>query len=483
MFTITRITATVAVIAVAVAAGTSLAGPPATGDVVTLTLGTPSSKDRPASRLADAFAARVNTLSGGKLAIKVVYEAPGNLTPGTHTTPALKKLLTLVRTNKLQLATIWAPSLEFAGVKTVRAYQVPFLLTTKQAAARATIGATADNAMAGLQPASLTGLALVPQGLTRLFRVGKPILTPSDVRGARIRTNYGPTSFAALRSLGAVPNDLDRGAFGNGLANGSIDGFEAPFEIAPLFTAPSSATAGNLVLYPTITVLAANSAAFAALKPSQRSILRRAATQARTSTLAAWDDERDARGYCTTGRWIVRATPNQQSAMARLGRKAESLFARDPATAVVIGKIRAQRPTGSPAIVPCGSLPPKPAADPAGTTTLPPSGAYRRTLTAEAMRAAGADEWNIEHNQGTHTITIIGTRGKDAVANKTSTTSCDVTFSVSGPYVKMSYNPQSACGGPPDYFSWKPGGRDLMIEWRGFTGWDTLYNGLWTKAG
>jgi len=59
MFTITRITAAIAVIAVALAAGTSLAGPPVTGETVTLTLANPEPQGRPASQIAERFARSV----------------------------------------------------------------------------------------------------------------------------------------------------------------------------------------------------------------------------------------------------------------------------------------------------------------------------------------------------------------------------------------------------------------------------------------
>ena len=73
MFTITRITAAIAVIAVALAAGTSLAGPPATGETVTLTLANPESQGRPASQIAERFARTVATRSKGTVKVRIVY--------------------------------------------------------------------------------------------------------------------------------------------------------------------------------------------------------------------------------------------------------------------------------------------------------------------------------------------------------------------------------------------------------------------------
>ena len=161
-----------------------------------LTMGTPSGRGRPASNLAEAFAARVKLLSKGTMSIKIRYDqlgGPSRLTPAHH------QFLGRIRNGTIDLATIWAPSLDLAGVKTARPYQVPFLLTSKEQATRVTTGPAAVKAMQGLQAAGLTGLALVPQGFSRIFGYHKPLTSVADLAGASIRTPYGPSAEAGKK--------------------------------------------------------------------------------------------------------------------------------------------------------------------------------------------------------------------------------------------------------------------------------------------
>lgn len=153
----------------------ALAGPPVNSGTVTLTLETPSGQGRLASNLADAFAARVKTLSDGKLVVKVIYGDPAKVGRGDRVWPWLAQHLNNVRTNKVQLATVWGASLELAGVKTVRALYAPFQLTSKTAATRATSGSIASQILQGFQGTGLTGLSLTPQGFSRIYAGKKPL--------------------------------------------------------------------------------------------------------------------------------------------------------------------------------------------------------------------------------------------------------------------------------------------------------------------
>ena len=476
-----------ALLTLLVAATAAIAGPPSKGgdSTVTLSLGTPSAQGRPASRLADAFAARVKALSKGAITVEVRYDAQGVI-DSSHVDPGTKKLVRMVQSGTLDFAALWGGTLEFAGVKTLRAYQVPFTITSKEQAARATTGAIAAQAMKGFEPAGLTGLALVPQGLSRLYGVDTK-LVPSGLAGMKIRTNYGATSFAVLRALGAAPTDANSGAFTNGLADDKIKGFEASFEIAPIFFS-RSVTTGDVVLYPLVTALVANSKALSKLTPEQRSIIARSAVAARTATLATWNERNDARRFCkSVGHRVVTAGSGETVDLLARSRAVAARFARDPATGGVIRAI-AKLPAGSQdTIAPCGKDVSPSATPPGVTATLPPSGVYRRTLAPNAMRAAGADEDNIRRNSGAHTLTIAGEKVTEVGQAASYRFKCDYTLAVKGPRVRLTPDPLSECAGAPYFFTWALQGRDLIMTWGDaatfpFADWNKLYNGVWTRA-
>lgn len=488
MFTITRITAAIAVIAVAVAAGTSVAGPPAKPNAIHLTLETPSGPGRPASNLADAFAARVKALSGGKLVVDVRYDDPDYAQPTDRAWPWQARHLNNVRSGRVDLATVWAPSLELAGIKTARALHVPFMLTSEEAATRATAGALSTRIMAGFDRANLVGLALAPQGLARLFSAGKPLASTSDFTGATIRTPYGPTSVTVLKALGARPVDRSGGTFTTALSKGQIRANEINWEIASAYLATSQ-TARNVVLYPQVNAIVANSGAWAKLDEGQQAILRQAAKDARTRMLQRWDERREAQAFCQKGGGVTDVPKAQLDALRQKGSAVVQQFSRDAETGKLIGSIRAL-PRGDNDPVPlCRRAPtPTPPAASAGATTLMPSGTYRKVLDAAAMRAAGADENNINNNKGTHTLVVNGKKGSESGTNPNHSFQCAYRYSVSGPFVRIDPDPNSECAGDPWFVKWTLDGRDLMLTWhdgnrRAYTDWNRLSNGRWERVG
>src|SRR5262249_28743724 len=152
----------------------------------------------------------------------------------------------------------------------------PFLLTSPSAAARATTGAAATRVETSLGALSLTGLALVPEGLYRPFGYLAALEAPGDFAGTRIRSPRATAGI--LRALGAHPVESDAGEGETAVASG--------FQVAP----EDAVTAANVVLSAKIDLLVASSRAFAGLSRRERAILRRAAGEARAQTLASTNE-------------------------------------------------------------------------------------------------------------------------------------------------------------------------------------------------
>lgn len=489
MFTITRITAAIAVIAVSIAASTSLAGPPAKGETVTLTLANPEGQGRPASLIAERFARNVAKRSKGTIKVRIVYEA-GRTNEDTRTAALEANLVRIVRTGKAQLAIIPNRAFRASGVTSFQALQTPFLISTDSQMAAVTTGPIAMKLQSGLESIGLTGLGLVPEGLRRPFGFAKPLLTPADFKGIKIRAIASTATYDLIRALGATPVDLNGSDFGNAVSTGRVKGAESSLAIAASGLPTAGYTAGNIAFFPKIDALVANAGALGKLTATQQEILRRAASETRSITLTTESELRAAAAYCKGGGTIVVAPKPALAALRASTAVLKRRMMSDDRTRTLIAAISGL-PAGSASSIPaCGRLPkpsalPEPSAGPSGpATTLPPSGDYRRTLTAEAMRAAGADEDNVRNNSGTHTWMFRGSKVTHAGKNPQHSYSCDGAMSVAGPLVRVLFS----CDGGVGYFSWRRVGRDVMLKnfdnnKRPFTGWDTLYNGLWTRAG
>ena len=488
MFTVARATSAIAVIAVVVAAGTSLAGPPARGETVTVTLETPSGRGRPASNLADAFAARVKTLSNGELVVEVVYGT--NPSPST-TWPWLRTHLDNVRTNKVQLATVWGASMELAGIKTVRGLYAPFRLTSKEAAAEATSGPIAAKILEGFNGSGLTGLTLAPQSLSRIHAARRILKSVADFDDATIRTPYGPTAVTVLRSLGARPIDRSGGLFVDRFAKGLIAASESEWKRGSIDLATSK-TAGNLILYPLTDVLVANTGAFSRLSPAQRTILRRAAADARVTMLSSWDERAEAKAFCKAGGTIVNAAPAEIIALRKKAAAAIARFDSDPASRAILTDVeRVAAAPGSVATCAPSSVAGPPTPAPYLTVaTLPPSGIYKKSITLQSMLAAGISAEYARRNWGENTLKINGRNATLSNRNPGYSYSCPYTLAIERGLMTMQAAATSECSGDPGRVWWRPLGKNIEMQLifigntrarRGDPG--TEANGIWQRAG
>src|SRR5690348_13212213 len=133
----------------------------------------------------------------------------------------------------------------------------------------------AGRMLAGLHRAGFTGLGLYPDRLRHLTGFRKPLASLRDLRGARILVPSSRASDALFRALGAVPVHLNGSAFSTAVANGTVDGVDAPTGLAA--TIGGRFLTGNITLYPRTNTLFADASRFAKLTASQRQVLRSAA--------------------------------------------------------------------------------------------------------------------------------------------------------------------------------------------------------------
>lgn len=171
---------------------------------------------------------------------------------------------------------------------------------------------------------------------SRAIRTRTPILASAFAAVATLSacTTAAPTSAASIllyETLGATAVDDE--------PDPSVQvGLDSDFDHAP----PSIAT-GNLVWYPKVNVLVANSAAWDALTDGQRDILQQAAAAAQQDAIDTLPDESAAaRNWCTsTGGTIVGATDEQLAAFEAATIPVRDHLATDPATEALIADIEA----------------------------------------------------------------------------------------------------------------------------------------------
>jgi TRAP-type C4-dicarboxylate transport system substrate-binding protein len=392
-------------IALAAGVGTSLAGPPGkTGSTVTLTLAGTEGRGRPAIDIAEAFAARVKALSKDSIVVRIAYDSGGNDATTTNNAQE-RNLVRLVRVGKVQLAIVPTRAFDFEGVTSFQAIQAPFLVTTERGMDQLTRGALAKRLQSDLPKLGLTGLGLSPEGLRRPFGFARPLVKPADFAGIRFVASRSRPLVRLLRVLGATPVDIVGSAVEKGIANGTVAGADSSFVLAADGALPHPGfTAGNLVLFPKIDALVANSRSLKRLSSKQVSLLREAAASARGWAIGALTEQKGRDAYCKAGGTIVTAP---RGAIAALRAKAAPVLAamrRDPLTRSLIAEIRASSVSGA-GVAPCSHGSSGGAsAGPTVTKVIPP-GVYRKTVTEHQLLAAGAAPSEAKINVGTWTLT------------------------------------------------------------------------------
>ena len=98
-----------------------------------------------------------------------------------------------------------------SGSCAFRAYQDPFLISSRELLDAAVTGPVATGLLATLKPAGITGLAIAPDSIRYLYST-RPLTTPAQFNGAKIRINDSATTSEVLTALGAIPvTDLASG--------------------------------------------------------------------------------------------------------------------------------------------------------------------------------------------------------------------------------------------------------------------------------
>jgi len=301
---------------------------------VTLTLGTPEypPNSPPLTQDITHFARQVRQLSGDQMGIRILWHVAQEATDVEPVT------VSLVRDGKVDLGCVGARAWDTLGVRSFQALQAPFLIDSYPLLDAVLASPMAGRMLAGLHRAGFTGLGLYPDQLRHLIGFRRPLASLRDLRGARIRVPSSRASDALFRALGAVPVHIAGSAFSMAVANGTLDGVDAPAGFAAMFG--GRFLTGNITQYPRANTLFADARRFARLTAAQRQVLRSAARRTLTFALATPPEPGGLALFCASGGKVVTAS---DAAVGAIGRAADPVYAyleQDPQTKAFIRQIQ-----------------------------------------------------------------------------------------------------------------------------------------------
>jgi TRAP-type C4-dicarboxylate transport system substrate-binding protein len=293
---------------------------------LTLRLAIPDAGDQERSFILE-FADQVEALSGGEMAVEILWDAGADTEEGYE-----HGVLAGVLDGDYELGMAASRSFEYEGITTFQPLQTPFLIDNEAlavAVARSDVAAEMLDALSSSGPA---GLTLWPEELRHPLSIipGEPALSPDDLAGQTVRTTKGVAA-ALMEALGGTP-----------------DWNEGDYQIAESGLRSATSLSGrhmgtaDVTFFTKYQVLFGNGEVFDGLSAEQQAVLRKAAAAAQAKSLAERpaDDVALGAAFCRHGGTVVLAGEEQVAAFKEAGQPVVEMITADPANAEAVAALR-----------------------------------------------------------------------------------------------------------------------------------------------
>ena len=185
----------------------------------TIKIGYIGSDTHPTMKAMKDFAKEVEAGSKGKIKVELY---PNAQLGGD------RELTEAVQMGTIQMAIPSTSAL--AGFdKRIQVLDLPYLFTTRKAAFDAVDGELGKKLNSYLEKKGFMILGYQENGFRHVTNSKKPIKTPADLKGLKIRTMENPMHLAFFKELGANPTPMSWGELYTALQQGTVDAQENPY--------------------------------------------------------------------------------------------------------------------------------------------------------------------------------------------------------------------------------------------------------------
>ena len=217
----------------------------------------------------------------------------------------------------------WSPQ-----IKELNLFSLPFLMPDYKAIDALTQGEVGKQIFSIVDKAGALPLAWGENGYREITNSKKPIRTPDDLRGLKIRVVGSPLFLETFTAMGANPTQMSWADAQPALASGAVDGQENPMSI---FTAAKLHTVGqkNVTMWGYVAdplIFVVNKEVWASWTPADQAIVRQAAIDAGKEQIAiarkglAEADKPLLKDIAGLGVNIVQLTPQEREAFVKATR-------------------------------------------------------------------------------------------------------------------------------------------------------------------
>ncbi len=191
---------------------------PAWADQIVIRFSHVVAPDTPKGKAADYFAERAAALTNGRVRVEV------------YSNSTLYRDREEMEALQLGAVQMLAPSLakfSVLGVSEFELFDLPYIFEDREALARVTEGSIGRRLLGSLESRGIKGLAFWNNGF-KSFSANRPIRSPEDLAGLRMRIQASKVLEAQMQTLGAIPVMMAFSDVHPALSAGVVDGTENP---------------------------------------------------------------------------------------------------------------------------------------------------------------------------------------------------------------------------------------------------------------
>lgn len=185
-------------------------------DVTTLRLGHTLDTQHSVHKAMVHFGERLSELSNGAMDVKIYPSSQ----LGTE-----REMIELLQIGSLSMTKVSASPLE-GFVPAMKIFSIPYIFRDNDHFWKVLNSEVGQGLLAGVEPFRLKGLAYYDAGSRSFYTNNKPVRTPADLAGMKIRVLNSPTAVRTVRELGGAATPVAWGELYTALQQGVVDGAE-----------------------------------------------------------------------------------------------------------------------------------------------------------------------------------------------------------------------------------------------------------------
>jgi len=174
--------------------------------------------DTPKGKAADFFARRASELTNGR--VKVEVYANSSLYKD-------KEELEALQLGVVQMLAMALSKYSRLGLEEFEVFDLPYIFDSIEEVHKVTQGPFGASMLSKLEPKGIKGLGFWDNGF-KSFSANRPLKTPADFRGLRMRIQASNVLESQMRALGALPESMAFSEVYQALQTGVVDGTENP---------------------------------------------------------------------------------------------------------------------------------------------------------------------------------------------------------------------------------------------------------------